>query len=678
MTAVLGDCALAAAVLAAAGAVFAAACGARFDAPGALRVAQRLMAGFTLLITLCCAVLLLALLRSDFRLAYVVSYTERALPWGYKLAALWAGQEGSLLLWAWLLALLSLIAIVQRRREHGAESAAVIATLALACGFFAALMLFAADPFRQLAEPAADGHGLNPLLQDPAMIAHPPLLFVGYAGFTIPFALVAGALAAGRRDDRWTAAMRPWLLVSWLFLGAGIVLGAQWAYIELGWGGYWAWDPVENASLLPWLTATALLHSIMAQQQRGMFRFWNVSLTAATFLLCIFGTYLTRSGVVQSVHAFAPSLVGTFFLAFLLICLAGVVALLIWRRRLLADDERLAHLVSKEGALLATNVLLVLMTLVTVVGTVFPVLSKWVGAEPISVGPTFYNHVVVPLALALLALMTLGPLLAYGPDGAQRLRRGLIIPGVAAALVAAALYLLGFVSPWALACGAIAALGLCTIAADVVAALSRRRRQTGEPVLVALLRLLDADHRRYGGRLAHVGVLMLMAGVAGSSLYGVDEKLQLTSGQHVEVAGHHVHYTGLRQVRDVNFTAYEASVTVADPGGRSRTLRPQKRFYDKDKSGQPNSEVALTWSLIRDVYVTLAGWEDGGERVAIQVLINPLVAWIWIGGTVITLAGLLSVLPPLLPGLEAARAASGARDVPIPPADRVVETEAQP
>ncbi|MHC4589268.1 MAG: cytochrome c biogenesis protein CcsA, partial [Planctomycetota bacterium] len=316
----IGNLSLCAAILVAAGAVLASVASVRFRSPRLLRGARILLALVAVMLTATTAALIAALVNSDFRFDYVASYTERALPLGYKLAALWAGQEGSLLLWAWLLAILCMIAAVGWRTLVGTEHAVAVAVMALVCGFFGVLLLFAANPFQPVAGMAPpDGRGLNPMLQDPAMIIHPPLLFLGYAGFTIPFALTIGVLVAGRKDNHWIALVRRWLLASWLFLGAGIVLGAWWAYVELGWGGYWAWDPVENASLLPWLTSTALLHSIMVQQHRGMFKRWNVSLIFLTFTLCIFGTYLTRSGVIDSVHAYAGSLLGGFFLVFLVL-----------------------------------------------------------------------------------------------------------------------------------------------------------------------------------------------------------------------------------------------------------------------------------------------------------------------------------------------------------------------
>ncbi len=353
----LGTYSLSGAVLASALGVLLAVAAGVLEKPSLLGPARWMLAMVAALITSASAALLQALVQSDFTIAYVASYTERALPLGYKLAAFWAGQAGSLLFWTWALSLMALVAAFAHKRRTAGEHAAMLGTLAAVGLFFCTLMLFAVNPFDPTPIVVRDGNGLNPLLQNPAMIAHPPILFLGYAGFTIPFALLIGALVADRRDAGWMIQARRWLLGSWLFLTVGILLGAWWAYVELGWGGYWAWDPVENASLLPWLTATAVLHSIMIQQQRGMFRIWNAAFIAATFLLCVFATYLTRSGIVQSVHSFGQSPIGWFFLSFLVLGVLVVAGLMIARRRTLAGDRPLESVVNREGAFLAGNVL---------------------------------------------------------------------------------------------------------------------------------------------------------------------------------------------------------------------------------------------------------------------------------------------------------------------------------
>jgi cytochrome c-type biogenesis protein CcmF len=670
----IGNLSLCAAILVAAAAVLASVASVRFRSPRLLRSARWLLALVPIMLTATTAALIVALVSSDFRFEYVVGYTERALPLGYKLAALWAGQEGSLLLWAWLLAILCMIAAVGWRHLVGTEHAVAVAAMALVCGFFGVLLLFAANPFQPIGGVAPpDGRGLNPMLQDPAMIIHPPLLFMGYAGFTVPFALTIGVLVAGRRDNRWIALIRRWLLVSWLFLGAGIVLGAWWAYVELGWGGYWAWDPVENASLLPWLTSTALLHSIMVQQHRGMFKRWNVSLMFLTFILCIFGTYLTRSGVIDSVHAFGGSLLGTFFLVFLVLLGIACVGLFAWRYRLLAPEHDLEGLVSREGAFLAGNVLLLIMMLTTLTGTIFPLLSGPFAGDPITVTPPFYNRVVAPMGILLVGFMALGPVLAFGKAAAGRIARSLMVPGAGALVVTAVVAITLTTDLWALVCVALTALGTLNVIVDFGRSVSARRRSTGEGLAPAAIRLTDRDHRRYGGQLTHLGMMMIVIGVAGSSLFGVDETLRLSPGETAQVGGYGVTFGALEEVREVNFTAAQAAVTLTDPGGGVTSLRPQRRFYDTWKD-DPNTEVAIRSTWREDVYVSLAGWEAGGTIAAIQVRINPLVLWIWLGGIVMTAGALLCMLPPLLPRAVRARAAEPVAEPPVAGVPATTET----
>ena len=660
MTATIGNFALALAILAAMAATLASLAAARFEADGALVLARRLLGVFAALLTGATAALTVASVNSDFTIEYVAHYTERALPIGYKVAAVWAGQEGSILLWAWLLAVMSVLFVATRRDLTGKEGAAVVATVAVVCGFFAALLLFAANPFKLIEVVPADGRGLNPLLQDPAMIAHPPILFLGYAGFTMPFALLVGALVAGRTDNQWIAGTRRWVIASWLFLTAGILLGAQWAYIELGWGGYWAWDPVENASLFPWLTGTALLHSIMAQQHRGLFKRWNASLIALSFLLCLFGTYLTRSGIIQSVHAFQDSPIGNFFLGFIVVAAVVITIMIVVRRRELAGERELTGLVGREGAFLATNVLLIGMLLVTLVGTLFPVISRSFGDKEVTVGPAFYNKVVAPIGMLLVALMAAGPLLVYGDGAGKRLVRGAIVPLLAAA---AALIVIPVRNAWAVAAVAIVAAGVAAIVADLVLSVYSRVRDGGENPVAALVRMLDGNHRRYGGQLAHLGMLLVIAGMVGSSVYGVKKEFELKPGETVPFSGGTLKYASLRETRHGNYTAVAADVTFTAADGTVTTLHPQCRFYDK--SEKPATEVALDMNWKRDVYLTLAGWEKGGQVVAIQAIVNPLVSWIWAGGIVMSLGATVCLLPRLIP--QRAAPAADVSATPVAP-----------
>jgi cytochrome c-type biogenesis protein CcmF len=610
----------------------------------------------TVCLTATGAVLLWALVRSDFRFEYVASYTERALPVGYKIAALWAGQAGSLLLWGWLIAVMCTIAAAGMRRLGHAERACAVGVMAVVCGFFAMLLLFAASPFELVAGGAPiDGRGLNPMLQDPAMIIHPPLLFAGYAGFTVPFAVLVGVLITRRRDDRWIAAVRRWLVFSWMILGAGILLGAWWAYVELGWGGYWAWDPVENASLLPWLTATAAMHSVIIQQHRGMFRRWSSALIAATFVLCIFGTWLTRSGVIDSVHAFAGGLLATFFLFFMLLAAALSIGLIAWRWRDLAPAQQLEGVVSREGAFLAANVLLVIMTLATLVGTIFPLLSAPFAGEPVTVKAPYYNKIVAPMGILLVGLMTLGPVLVFGRNAATRIGRNILVPGVFAAAVTAIIAVTTTRNPWALICIALVVLGTGNVIVDFARMVSARRRNTGEGLFAAALRVIDRDHRRYGGQLAHLGIMLIVVGVAGSSLFATEQTLRMAPGQSAESGRYTLTFERLGEVRAANYTAVEARVSLRGPDGESVALRPQRRFYNGWEE-EPNSEVAILAGFREDVYVSLAGWEQGGAVVALQVRVNPLVGWIWLGGVVLTLGALLGLLPPFAASATRVRA----------------------
>lgn len=648
-----GHLSLSGAILAAAGAMLLSVVAVRQpDAESmrrSMRLARWLILSIGVLLTAATVLLTVALQTDDFRLAYVGSYSERAMPAGYKFAALWAGQSGSLLLWGWMLAILSALAVFGWRKLEGKEHALAQGILAVICGFFAALLLFAANPFDLVAGPVpADGRGLNPQLQDLAMIIHPPLLFLGYAGFAMPFAMLLGVLIERPADNKWLGAIRRWVLFSWVFLGAGILMGAWWAYIELGWGGYWAWDPVENASLLPWLTSTALLHSMFVQQHRGMFRIWNASLVASTFLLCIFGTYITRSGVIDSVHAFAESLIGLFFLVFLLVCTGLSIGGIVWRRRALAAPKPIEGLVSREGAVLAGNVLLTIMTLVVMIGTIFPLIGPWIGAADVTVKAPFYNRVVAPMAIALVGLMAMAPVLAFGQQAAQKIAHNLRWPALAVVLVTAGVAFALTGNPWVLLCVAIVTLGTGAVIVDFVRSVGARRRSTGEALPLCMLRLFDRDHRRYGGQLAHLGLMMIVIGVAGSSLYSTESTHKLRAGDTFEEAGFTMRFQGIADRRGENYNAVQASIDLTGRDGTTETIHPQVRFYDK-WSEQPNTEVALRSTWTEDLYITLAGWESGGSIAAVQVRVNPVVLWIWIGGVVMVAGGCLAMLPKFLP-----------------------------
>ncbi|MFG0286302.1 MAG: heme lyase CcmF/NrfE family subunit [Phycisphaerales bacterium JB039] len=600
------------------------------------------------LLTIASIALLAALLTSDTRFAYVASHSERAMPIQFKIAAFWAGQEGSILLWAWMVTVMGVIATLSRRKLDAPGEPITLATLSVVNAFFAALLLFAANPFELVPGGAAvEGRGLNPLLQHWAMVLHPPTLFLGYAGFTIPFAIMLGALVAGKAANGWAGEMRRWVLFSWVSLGCGIALGAWWAYVELGWGGYWAWDPVENASLLPWLTGTALMHTIIVQQQRGTYRVWGASLTALTFLLCIFGTYITRSGVIQSVHAFGESVVGTFFLGLILVGSVVSVAAITWRWGELRSKIKIESIVSREAMFLAANVLLLVMTGATLVGTIFPLISGVFVSEAISVSQGYYNRVVAPIGLVMVAVMAIGPLLVYGKDAAQSLRKGVAAPAAVTAVILVLAIVLGIRSFAALVALAIAVMTLLVIGFAFVPAVRGHMRLRGGNFLMASLRVIDLNHRRYGGQLAHAGVALMIIGIAGSNLFAEERSITMTPGQTVDVGRYTLRYDSLRDVRELNYVAVQATLQLTTDSGRTVQLMPERRFYDKAEN--PSAEVAIRSSLREDVYVALVGWEGGGKSIAIQAMVNPLTMWLWIGATMTVGAGVFCMLPRLLP-----------------------------
>ena len=621
-----------------------------------LDLARTAVYGAALLLTLASIRLLMAFLNNEFHFEYVASYSERAMPTGYKVAAFWAGQNGSLLLWAWLVGVLASLAVWWIRRDPGRVQAVTIGVLLVVTGYFLALLRWAMNPFELLPTPPIDGNGMNPLLQDLAMILHPPLLFVGYAGYTVPLALTAAALACGSGlDVRWLNRVRQWNLVSWIFLTAGIVLGAQWAYIELGWGGYWGWDPVENASLLPWFTSTALLHTLIIQRTRDRMKWWNTVLIALSFLLCLFATYLTRSGIIASVHAFGQSNLGWFFLGFLGAVLLAWGALLAWRHKMHRGRASEWRLWSRESFVWGGATLLMLMLMGVLVGTMFPILSAPFANKPITQGADFYNTLIVPMGFALAVVMALGPLLPLGKAAMPR-RRLLIIlaTGLAVLLIVTAVTLtqtgyLAALSQHGLKVaggdrltGALwmgGASGVVTVA--IVAAV-------WELVLATMLgeAAFRARLRRLGALAAHVGLALAVLGLAGSA-FAVKTDTSVYPDQTISLGGYTLRYDSVRMVNGANFVALEARITLTAPDGSIRTLQPQKRIYHSHPD-KPNSEVAVRSTPKDDVYVSLLGWDQNTQQIGVHAMVHPLVMWIWLGSALLMLAalGCLLIAPP--------------------------------
>jgi cytochrome c-type biogenesis protein CcmF len=588
----------------------------------------------------------------DFNIEYVAAYTSRNLPDGYIISALWAGQKGSLLFWAVVLSLFAAIAQLLTPRRYRELMPYVAGVTSAVIAFFVCTMLFAANPFERMAFTPADGRGLNPQLQNPGMMIHPPMLYLGYISITIPFAFAIAALLSRTLDTGWIHAIRKWTLVSWLFLSIGITLGMWWAYVELGWGGYWAWDPVENASLLPWLTMTAFLHSVMIQEKRGMLKRWNLGLIVGTFLLSIFGTFITRSGVIASVHSFTQSNVGYFFLAFLVVCGILSFTLLYTRWDGLRADVQLESVVSREAAFLFNNLLLVGVAFSVLWGTLFPILSELVRGSKITVGPPFFNRVNVPLGLLLLALTGIGPLIAWRKASPANLRRQFAWPvgtGVVTCVVILAFGVRGLYPVMALS---LAGFVAGTIAQEFYRGVRARRRMHGESAPLALARLVARNRRRYGGYLVHTGVLIYFVAFSGMA-FKREIEATLKPGESATLASPFGHtytltHVGVSQFEALNRIVSAATVQVAKDGRPQGLMSSEKRQHVdsfRRPTFEPSTEVAIRSGLQEDLYITYAGSVGGTEEAVYRFTINPLVWWVWFGGFVLALGGLVTMWP---------------------------------
>jgi cytochrome c-type biogenesis protein CcmF len=480
------------------------------------------------------------------------------------------------------------------------------------------------------------------LLEDSGMITHPVALYLGFTGFTVPFAFAVAALVAGRVSDFWITTTRRWTIVAWYFLSLGLLIGGWWSYHVLGWGGYWAWDPVENAAFMPWLTATALLHSVMVQERRRMLRLWNLALVVLTFSLTLFGTFLTRSGVIASVHAFTQGTIGVFFLAFLAVVVLVALGLIAWRWDSLGAQGELDSVISRESAFLLNNVLLVAATFTVFFGTVFPLLSEAVRGEKVSVGAPFFNQVNVPLFLSLIFLMGVGPLIAWRRASPDNLKRNFLWPVVIGVAAAALFRLLGVGSVLVAVSLALTVFVAATISVDLYRA-TRARRAMGERTLRALGGLLVRHNRRYGGFVVHLAVLVVAVGVTGSQTWSVHTETTLQRGEQTQLAGYTIRFDGLRESQESNHGKVTGTFTVVDGAAAGTVLQPAKKFYPQEQS--PIAYVDYRLGFIDDLYLVLGDFARDGTSVTVKIQVNRLVSWIWLGGVVLTLGTLLAVLP---------------------------------
>ncbi|HVM40262.1 MAG TPA: heme lyase CcmF/NrfE family subunit [Acidimicrobiia bacterium] len=592
------------------------------------------------------AVMEWALLTHDFSLEYVVNNHSRATPVLYTVSALWGALEGSILLWGLVLAGY-LTVVAARFRDRSADPLVGWATLTglVVAAFFFGLMLGPANPFTEVAGAVpADGAGPNPLLQNhPLMAVHPPMLYLGYVGFTVPFTFAVAALVTGRLGEGWLTATRRATLVAWGFLTAGIMLGGWWSYEVLGWGGYWAWDPVENASFLPWLTATAYLHSVMVQERRGMLRVWNLSLLVATFALTILGTFLTRSGVVNSVHSFTQSAIGPALLGFLAVVVAVGVGLIGWRGDRLRAPGRIDSPVSREAAFLGNNVLFAGFAFVVLLGTVFPLVAEAVDGTQLSVGEPYFDRMTVPIGIALLFLMAVAPALPWRAASGEVLRRRLAVPaavGAAAMLAVAIAGGRGVAQLLAFGLGAFAVAG---VVRQVVVGVSARRRADGVGAGRALARMVAGNRRLYGGLVVHVGVVLVAIALAASQGYATKREFRLEQGQSASVRDYTVTYLGRSVTATGQKRTVAARVAVERDGSSLGVLEPAVHIFPNATQaiGTPSVHTGIT----EDFYVTLVSSPTDADRATIGVAVNPMVLWLWIGGGVMVVGTALAVWP---------------------------------
>jgi len=601
---------------------------------------------------LAAVVLVISAFSDDFSIAYIFHHSNRDLPGPYKFATLWSGQEGSLLFWSLLLSAYGLVLRLRHKTDSRlfAHASVIIAAVQV---FFLLLLNFAAHPFAVMqGSLPADGNGLNPLLQYPEMVIHPPMLYLGYVGFTVPFAFALGALIMKYPGEKWIHITRRWTMVTWGFLTCGIFLGAHWAYSVLGWGGYWGWDPVENASLMPWLTGTAFLHSVMMQEKRGMLKTWNMWLIFSTFMLSIFGTFLTRSGVVSSVHAFAQSSIGDWFISFLALILAVCLYFYVENRSHLRSEHKLESLLSRESSFLFNNLLLLVACFTVLWGTLFPVLSEWVQGNKVSVGPPFFNRVNVPVALLLLLLTAVGPLLAWRKTSFESLKRNFMGPALGALLAGAVLVIFGM-QPWrdisyvySLMTIMLAVLVGLTVMSEFVRGGRVIAQKSEQGLLVSMVQLTRRNTRRYGGYIVHFGVIVIMIGFAGAA-FNQDQEKEMGYGDKLQIGPYTLVCRSYTQDDNPNYGSEWAVMDVFKGRKQITTMTPERRFY---KASQQISTMPTVHSTAKeDLYLVYEGINQDTGRPIIKAHLNPLVMWIWVGVWTMIIGTIVALIPNAVP-----------------------------
>ncbi len=644
MTAIIGHSSIVVAlVLALAGIVFPIA-GSRIGHQRAVGWARAAILGQFVFVTVAALSLIYGLITTDFSIRYVAFNTTRATPIYYRVTGLWGALEGSLMLWEWILIIFSGIVAWVYRDRHREMMPWVLMIFSITSAFFLIVVGFVSNPFETIFPVPLDGRGLNPLLEDSNMMSHPPMLYTGFVGLTVPYAFAMAALIIGKLDEAWIVTTRRWTITAWFFLTVGNLIGAWWSYHVLGWGGYWAWDPVENAAFMPWLPATAFLHSVQVQERRRMLKVWNLSLIIIAFSLTIFGTFLTRSGILSSIHAFSSGPVGIVFLIFLSFVLLSSFGLLAYRSDRLKGQPELDSMVSRESAFLLNNIVLVSALFTVFLGTIFPLLSEAVAGVQVSVGGPYFNSVTVPLFLLMVFLMGVGPIIAWRKASWDNLKRNFLWPAAVSLLFAMGLFvwkvrdflpLLGFT---------LLAFVVLTIVYDTALALRARRRIAGEGIIAGLVTLVRRNQRRYGGFVVHLGVVLIIMGIAGSMTYSVEREATLGLNEQMSIGNYLIRFEGLNGVQQPTHFRVDAAFRVFRGTHELGILSPALKYFPTQQS--PVGRAVHRSTLTEDIYLILSGFSEVDKNQAtIKVLVRPLVVWMWIGGGVILLGTLLAILP---------------------------------
>lgn len=621
--------------------------GGRRNIPELVQSARNGVIVYASLTTIAFLAIIYAFVTRDFSLQLVANHSSRDLSLLLTLTAVWSGQAGSLLFWTWILSLYGLTAILRNWTSNRDLMPYAIGILMLLQIFFAFMLNFVTSPFKTMELIPLDGAGLNPLLTHPLMSAHPPMLYLGYIGFTIPYVFAMAALLSGRITDSWIRATRRWTLIAWMFLGLGLLIGGRWAYDVLGWGGYWGWDPVENSALMPWLVGTAFLHSVMVQERKGTLKVWNLGLVILAFTLTVFGTFLTRAGIIQSVHAFATSEVGAWFLGFIALVALASMALLFYRLPMLRTNSEFDSLLSREVLFLLNNVLFIAAAMAILIGVIWPLISELITGQTLTVGPPYFNLVIGIILVGIFLLMGVIPLIGWGGATLKKLGRKVIVPLILTALFTALTFVLGNRELIPLFGMALVGFVIFTTLADMFWATLARQKNTRENFFAAFGQLLNRNHRRYGGYLIHLAVAIMAIGVIGSRNYETDEVRALQVGESWQTRGYTIVFENFTpNIPNGEGITAAATLGVYQDGKRITTLQPSTTYFPRQQQNMTDPAIYGDAPLFRqDVYAIIQGWEDNFEYVSFRVYVNPMIAWVWLGGILYLFAVGITLFP---------------------------------